>query len=73
MPSLFEKAFEKARRLPDDERETIGQIILDELRDEAAWQHKFAESREALDKLAAKAIEADERGETTPLVFSPYE
>ncbi len=70
MLTLFEQAVEKARRLPEEEREAIAQIILDEIADEQAWQQKFAASASLLDQLADEAIEADRCGKTTPLKFS---
>ena len=71
MPTLVDQAVEKIRRLPEEEQEAIAQIVLDELADEEAWQRKFTASASKLDKLAERALEADERGETTPLIFPP--
>ncbi len=69
MPTLFDEAVEKVRRLPEDEQDAIDQIVLDELADEEVWQQMFTATASALDKLAERALEADERGETTPLIF----
>lgn len=67
MTKLLEKAVEKAKNLPDSEQDAIASIILEELEDEVRWEEKFSASKDALAKLAAEAMEEDERGETQEL------
>lgn len=69
MPTLFDQAVEIARRLPEEEREAIAQIMLDEIEDEEVWQRKFSATAPQLDQLAEQALEADKDGKTTPLKF----
>jgi hypothetical protein len=69
MNTLFEQAIEKACTLPEEEREAITQIILDEIADRQTWQRKFATTASLLDQLADEAIEADKYDQTTSLNF----
>ena len=67
MSKLLEHAVKKVRTLPDDQQDAIAAIILEELEDEARWEEAFAKSRDALAKLAAEAMEEDQKGETKEL------
>jgi hypothetical protein len=67
MAGLFDKAIEAARKLPADEREALGAIILEEIADEARWAKTFAESQEVLDRLAEEALDELRAGRTEPL------
>lgn len=67
MSEMLDRAFEKARRLPDAEQDAIAAIILDELEDEARWEESFLRSKDALARLASEAMEEDQRGETREL------
>ncbi len=67
MTKLLEQAVEKAKNLPEKEQDAIASIILEELEDEAMWGENFSASKDALAKLAAEAMEEDERGETHDL------
>jgi hypothetical protein len=69
MTGLFEKAIEAARKLPAEEREALGAILLEEIADEARWAKKFAESQDVLDKLAEEALAEKRSGHTEPLEF----
>ena len=69
MPKLFDEAVAAVRKLPPDQQESIGAIILEEIRDEARWAAKFAATRDKLQKLADEAIEEFRAGRTTPLEF----
>ncbi|MDY6862109.1 MAG: hypothetical protein SV062_03870 [Thermodesulfobacteriota bacterium] len=67
MSELLERAVKKARRLSEVEQDTIAAIILEELEDEACWEQAFSGSQDTLARLAAEAMEEDERGETEEL------
>ncbi len=69
MPKLFDRAIAAARKLPPDEQETLGAIILDEIADERRWARKFAESRDVLERLADEALVELNHGTVTPLEF----
>ncbi|OFX13507.1 MAG: hypothetical protein A2516_06865 [Alphaproteobacteria bacterium RIFOXYD12_FULL_60_8] len=66
MNKLLEKAFAEAASRPDDEQTFIASIVLDELRDEALWQKKFARDGDKLEALASKVREQIAHGETLP-------
>ncbi len=67
MTRLLEKAFKKMSRLPEIEQNALARWILDEIDSEKLWDKKFAESEDALAKLALEALEEDEQGNATHL------
>ncbi|HEY3806877.1 MAG TPA: hypothetical protein VGL61_29945 [Kofleriaceae bacterium] len=69
MATIFEKALEEARKLPPEEQDVLGAIILEEIADEARWAKKFAETQDVLEKLADEALVDLKAGQTTPLDF----
>ncbi len=58
MTRLMEKAFEKARELPEDEQDAIASIILQEIESEHRWDELFArpESADLLSRMADEAL-----------------
>ena len=67
MTQALEKAFQEASKLPDEEQDRVAQWLLKELADERAWDEKFAQSQDALSKLADQALEEIARGEVSNL------
>jgi len=67
MTKLLDKAIAAARKLPPEEQDGVGAIILEEIADEARWAEKFAASQDVLEKLAEEALAEHEAGQTTPL------
>lgn len=67
MTRLLEKAFKKMSRLPEIEQNALARWILDEIDSEKMWDKKFAESEDALAKLALEALEEDEQGKAVNL------
>jgi hypothetical protein len=67
MSDLLNRAVQKARNLPEAEKNVIAAIILEELEDEAQWKRAFSKSQDALANLAAEAMEEDRKGETKEL------
>ena len=67
MSDLFDRAVQKARTLPEAEKNVIATIILEELEDNARWKKAFSKSQDALAKLAAEAMEEDRKGLTKEL------
>jgi hypothetical protein len=70
MSKILEQAIAEARKLPPDEQDAVGAIILAEIADEARWAKTFAETQHVLEKLAEEALEDLKAGRTTPLDFS---
>ncbi len=56
MTKLLEKAFEEAAKLPADEQDALGRILLDELESEHRWDNLFAGSHDLLSDLADDAL-----------------
>ncbi len=58
MTKLLEDAFSKARELPDEEQDTIGALVLQEIASESRWDELFSHPKSAdlLSKLANQAI-----------------
>jgi hypothetical protein len=67
MSTLLEKALEKVSTLPPDQQDAIASQILAAIADEEAWKKRFEEKRNVIRRLAAEALEEDDRGETVPL------
>lgn len=67
MTKLLEQAFDKARKLPEQEQNSIADLILGELEDEARWDRAFAASPHALATLAEEAAAEDRAKRTQPL------
>jgi len=69
MTKLLKKAIAEARRLPPDEQDAIGAIILEEIADEKRWAKKFAETRHVIEAMVAEADAEIAAGRTMPLDF----
>jgi hypothetical protein len=67
MTKLLQQAVRKVQALPDVDQDAIAALILEELEDEARWDTSFAQSRSALEKLAAEAAAEHRAGKTKPL------
>lgn len=67
MTKLLERAVKKIKKLSEMEQDAIATLIFEELEDEVRWEKQFLGSQNALEKLAAEAIEEDEKGETKEL------
>ena len=68
MGRLLAQAIEEAQKLPDDEQEAIGAWLLAEIESERRWDELFSRPpSEALERMAAEALEDFRAGLTTPL------
>ena len=67
MTELLERAIAKVKTLSEPEQDSFAALILEEIEDEACWQKSFANSQEALARLAAEAMAEDRAGKTQPL------
>lgn len=69
MGELLERAIEEAHKLSDDEQEAIGAWLLAEIESERRWDELFSRPpSEALNRMAAEALEDFRAGRTSPLV-----
>ena len=69
MTKLLEEAFKKASELPETEQDSLAKWLLEELESEREWDRLFAQSQDALGRLAQKALEAHRQGKTKPMDF----
>jgi len=68
MTTLLEQALSEVQKLAPEQQDTIATLILEELADKQKWESAFAESHEALARLA-QAVRAKERdGKARPTV-----
>jgi hypothetical protein len=69
MTKLLKQVFEEASKLPADEQDAIGRILLDELASEHRWDQLFASSPDLLSALADDALAEHRAGKTK--ILSP--
>lgn len=67
MTQLLEKVITEVAKLPDVEQNALAKWLLRELSSERTWEKAFAESEEALEKLAEEALKQHKQGKTKPL------
>jgi hypothetical protein len=67
MTKLLEQAFDKAARLPAREQDALAAWLLREMESEARWEKLFADSQDALSKLANEALAEHRQGQTEEL------
>lgn len=67
MTELLEQAIARLKTLPASEQDAIAAMILEELEDEVQWDEAFANSKDALAKLATEAMAEYRAGKTQEL------
>ncbi len=67
MTELLERAMAKVKTLSEHEQDAFATLILEEIEDEERWRKAFANSQDALARLAAEAMSEDRAGKTQPL------
>lgn len=67
MTQALETAIAKLATLPPAEQDRVARWLLDELQDEEHWVRQFADSQDALSKLAAEARADHVAGRTNQL------
>jgi hypothetical protein len=67
MTKLLEKALNEVAKLPSADQDAIAAIVLDELASEQRWSELFAQSQDALAKMAEEALAEHRAGKTKPL------
>ena len=66
MTELLEKVFIEAAKLPPEDQNALAAFLLHELVSERRWTQVFAQSQDALAKLADEALAEFTAGRTTP-------
>ena len=67
MTTRLEQAFAEASKLSPKEQDAFADWMLAEIRSEKKWDKLFANSQEALSKLASEAIAEHRSGQTQEL------
>jgi len=67
MTTLLEKALSEVSKLPPDEQDAVAAILLQEIASEQRWTKSFADSQDALAKMAEEARAEYRAGRTKPL------
>ena len=67
MTRLLEKALGEVAKLPAPEQDAVAALVLEELASEKRWSESFANSQDALAKLAEEALAEHAAGRTKPL------
>jgi len=65
---LLKQAFREAAKLSPEEQDAIASMLLAELDSERRWDERFAESQDALARLAKQAVDDENAGRTEELV-----
>jgi hypothetical protein len=68
MPDLVDQAFAEIAKLPEEQQIAVAAWILEELAAERRWEESFAQSADALERLADEALAEHRRGETRLLI-----
>lgn len=69
MTKLLQKAFEEASKLPANEQDELGRLLLEEFTSEHRWDQLFASSPDLLSDLADDALAELRAGKTK--ILSP--
>ena len=67
MGKLLEMAIAETSKLPEQEQEAVGALILAELESERHWDELFSKSQDLLSRLAEDARQEHRAGLTEPL------
>ena len=67
MTDLLEKALNEVKKLPAAEQDAVAAILLQELGSEQRWSESFANSQDALEKLAQEALAEHRAGKSKPM------
>lgn len=66
MSSTFKQAIEMASKLPEQDQEALGALLIREMESEKKWSALFQESQDLLAKLAAEALNQHRAGKDGP-------
>jgi hypothetical protein len=67
MTTVLETALAEVAKLPPEEQDALGALLIDEINSEHRWSRSLAASQPALKLLAAEALAEHRAGETKPL------
>jgi hypothetical protein len=64
MTRLLEKAFEEASKLPEEDQDTLAEMLLNDLASEERWTEAFGKSQNESSLLAKEALTEFKQGKT---------
>jgi len=67
MPNLLDEAYAIAKKLPEEDQEAIGAVLLAEIEDNRRWDELLAHPSEVIERMADRALEHHRLGLTLPL------
>jgi len=67
MSKLLDEAYAIAKKLPEDEQEAIGAVLLAEIEDNRRWDELLAQPSEVIERMVDRALENHRLGRTLPL------
>jgi hypothetical protein len=67
MSKLLDEAYAIAKKLPEEEQEAIGALLLAEIEDNRRWDELLAQPSEVIERMANQALEDHRLGRTVPL------
>jgi hypothetical protein len=67
VPNLLDEAYAAAKKLPEEEQEAIGAVLLAEIEDNRRWDELLAQPSEVIERMADRALENYRLGLTLPL------
>ena len=67
MTQTLERALSEVAKLPAAEQDALATILLEEIASEQRWTQSFENSEDALEMLAAEALDEHAAGRTRPL------
>jgi hypothetical protein len=67
MTKSLEIAIERLKQMPEEQQESIAQLVLHELDEDERWAHSSAVHSEKLNQLVSEVLEANRRGECEAL------
>jgi hypothetical protein len=67
MTTVLEAALAEVAKLPPEEQDALGVLLMDEIKSEQRWSQSLAASQDLLKSLAAEALAEHRAGKTKPL------
>jgi hypothetical protein len=67
MTTVLEAALAEVAKLPPEEQDALGVLLMDEIKSEQRWSGSLASSQNLLKSLAAEALAEHHAGKTKPL------
>ena len=67
MSKLLDEAYAIAKKLPEEDQEAIGAVLLAEIEDNRRWDELLAQPSEVIERMVDRALEHHRLGLTVPL------